>query len=72
METIVKDYLECEWCGRVFSTPHDFLKVDNKLFCCNECLGEYLVEKMDGEIESIWFDTPTNIEQREKEKKAEW
>lgn len=72
METIVNDYLKCDWCGRVYSTPHDFLKVDDKLFCCNECLGEYLVEKMDGEIEPVWFTTPTNEEIAAKERKAEY
>lgn len=72
METILGDYQECAWCGRVYSTPHDFLRVDNKLFCCEKCLGEYLVEKMDGEIEPVWFNTPTNEEIAAKERKAEW
>ena len=71
-ETIIDDYIECAWCENVFSTPQDLLKYDNKIFCSSKCLGEYLADKVDDEIETVWFDTPTNIEQREREKKAEW
>ena len=70
--TIVDHYIECFWCSRVFSTPTDLLRYDDKFFCDSKCLGEYMVDKAEEDIEEIWFDTPDNIEICEKEKHAEY
>lgn len=72
MATIIDNYIECSWCRRVFSTPTDLLRYDDKIFCDTNCLGEYLVEKAEEDIEEIWFDTPENIEICAKEKRAEY
>ena len=70
--TIIDNYIECEWCGRVFTTPTDLLGYDDKIFCDSKCLGEYMVDKADEDIDAVWFDTPENIEICEKEARAEW
>lgn len=72
MAVIVGAHIECDWCNRQYDTPRAMLRYGDHIFCDDECLGEYLVDKADGEIEEIWFDTPENIEQREVERKAQY
>ena len=72
MATIIGTHIECDWCNRHYDTPRQMLRYDDKFFCDDECLGEYLVDRAEGDIEEIWFDTPENIEICEKEQRAEW
>ena len=62
----------CYWCKKVFNKPGDVLKYDDKLFCDEVCLGAYLVDKVDSDIETEWIDTPENIYMCEMEKRAEY
>lgn len=69
---IVDRHIECSWCHKVHDRPRDLLRYDDKIFCDEKCLGEYLVDKADGDIETIDFDTPENIEMMAMERKAEY
>ena len=62
----------CYWCEKVFNKPGDVLKYDEHLFCDEKCLGAYLVEKAELDIETVWIDTTENIELCEREKAQEW
>lgn len=71
-ETIIGKHIQCEWCRKNYDTPRYMLGYDDKYFCDDECLGEYLVNEKDGDIEQIWFDTPDNLKMIAEERKAEW
>lgn len=62
----------CYWCHKEFNEPRKILRYHGKYFCDDECLGEYLVDKVEDEITDIDFDTAENIEICEKERWAEW
>ena len=72
MNTLVRKSTECEWCKKVIDTPRSLLRYDDLLFCDEQCLGEYMVDQADGDIEEIWFDTPENIELCAKERISEY
>ena len=72
MAMIIDKHIECDWCHRHYETPRELVRYDDKIFCDEDCLGQYLVDKADGEIEVIWFDTPDNIEMAEAERKAQY
>ena len=71
-ETIIGKHIQCEWCRKNYDMPRYMLGYDDKYFCDDECLGEYLVSEKDGDIEQIWFDTPDNLKMVAEERKAEW
>lgn len=53
--------MECYWCNKKFTEPGYILRYHKHHFCDDKCLGEYLVERAEEEIEKEWFDTPENI-----------
>ena len=63
---------KCFWCHKEWNEPREVIRYKGKYFCDEECLGEYLVDKAEGEFESVWHDTEENIKTCEQEKKAEW
>lgn len=52
--------LKCHQCGNEWDTTRDILKYEDKYFCDDQCLGEYLVEKVDGDIEVVFYETEEN------------
>jgi len=63
---------ECYWCHKSFTTPRDILKFKKHYFCDETCLGEYLVDREEENIEVIWHDTEENMRICAEEAKAEW
>lgn len=65
---------KCHWCSKEFDKPHEMIKYHKYYFCCEECLGEYLVNKAQHkeELEVIWVDTEENIEILAREEAAQW
>ena len=61
--------LECAYCGKKWTTTRDILKYDDKYFCDDDCLGSYLVDKADGDIEIIFYETEDNRRARMLEAK---
>ena len=56
--------MECEYCGK---TLHRYLRYKGEHCFCNEqCLGKYLVDLADGEIEEDYAYTEEEIEMEEK------
>ena len=55
-----------------YSLAREMLGYKGKYFCDDECLGHYLVDKLDGEIETVYFETPDDVRDRELERKAEY
>jgi hypothetical protein len=39
----------------------DIIRHEDKYFCSEECLGEYLVSKIEDEIDVEWFDTEEHM-----------
>lgn len=60
----------CEWCGREIGVGH-YVRYDDLPFCDRECLGEFLVNRVEDEIEELWHDTEENLELLAAEEKAE-
>lgn len=52
----------CKWCGKVFDEPGEILKYKGNYYCGDGCLGEYLVDQAEEEIEEVWIDTEENME----------
>ena len=50
----------CHYCDKEWDEPRDVLKYKDHYFCGEECLGAYLVEQADKEIEVVWHDTEEN------------
>ena len=59
--TVTGNDIQCAWCHMHFTNPKSILKYDDKYFCDDECLGQYLVDKVEGEVEVMWFDTEENM-----------
>lgn len=55
----------CDVCGR--RLRRDSSSYDDNYFCSNKCLGEYLVEKLDDEIEWLDFITQEALDERMRE-----
>lgn len=56
--------MECEYCGK---TLHRYLRYkEEHCFCSEQCLGKYLVDLADGEIEECYAYTEEEIEMEEK------
>lgn len=62
--------MECEWCHREIDVGK-YIKYDDIPFCDRDCLGEYLVEQAEDEIEDLWHETRENLEMLVAEEKAE-
>ncbi len=64
----------CCWCKKENDKPHEMIKYKKSYFCCEECLGEYLVDKANAknELDIVFVDTEANIEMLAKEEKAAW
>lgn len=60
----------CEMCAKPLS--RECSHYDGKYFCSDSCLGQYLVEKIDDEIEWVDFRTLDEIKLAEAERKAEY
>lgn len=45
---------------------------DDHYFCSDKCLGEYLVDKLDDEIEWVDFRPKEEIDEAEREDHYEW
>ena len=45
---------------------------DDHYFCSTECLGEYLVDKLDDEIEWVNFQNKEDIDMADQERWAEY
>ena len=45
---------------------------DDHYFCSDKCLGEYLVDKLDDEIEWVDFRPQEEIDEAEQEDHYEW
>ena len=62
----------CNYCDKQFDEPGYILRYHQKYYCDEKCLGKWLYERADDEVEAVWFDTPENIEACERERQAEW
>jgi len=52
---------ECANCYKDINNPQMIFKYDGKVFCSEECLKEYLLERVEDEVEEEWFDTEENM-----------
>lgn len=57
----------CHMCGH--KLHRECSKLDDKYFCCEECLGLYLVDKYEDSITWLDFKDPEEIEARMLEDK---
>lgn len=55
----------CRNCGR--DLHRECLKLDDCYFCSESCLGAYLVEKYEEEVEWVEFVYPEEVNARERE-----
>ena len=55
-----KRKMHCYWCDKEWDDSRNVLEYKSKLFCNEQCLGKYLVEKVDDEIRDVWIDTEEN------------
>lgn len=62
-EEIVLDNEECYQCGNPIHG--ECMKYDDNFFCCEKCLGSYLIEKNEDYIE--WLDVITQAEMDARE-----
>lgn len=53
--------MQCEWCGAEIEVGR-YIKYDDMPFCDRDCLGEYLVDRVEDEIDEYWKEAPDNIE----------
>ncbi len=53
--------MECYWCHKHFDTPRHYIRYDKKNFCDEDCLGEFLVDRAEDDMEVLWFDTAENM-----------
>ena len=51
----------CKCCHKDITSPCEILVYHGMYFCDNDCLGSYLVEQAEDEIEIDWVDTPENM-----------
>lgn len=51
----------CEYCGVDYDEPQSILRYQGKYYCDELCLGKYLEEQIDDEVEEEWIDTKENM-----------
>lgn len=49
--------IECEHCKALISAGEHYYEYDDEPFCSYECVGEYLVNKHEGEIKERYLET---------------
>lgn len=64
-EEIIWNGETCHICGR--RLHRECTKLDEKYFCCEECLGAYLVEKYEEVVSWVDFKTQEEIDERMRE-----
>lgn len=64
--------IRCEQCRKVYDYPGEALLYKGKLFCDTSCLGEYLVDQIEEDIDDVWIDTEENIKMGAEEERNEW
>ena len=52
---------ECNNCYKQITGPQMIYKYQDKIFCSDDCLKEYLFYHAEDEIETEWLDTKENI-----------
>jgi len=53
--------MECNNCFRQIEGPREIFRYQEKYFCSEECLKEYLYYHTEDEITTEWLDTAENI-----------
>ena len=52
--------MTCEYCGREIPIG-SYVRYDEKAFCCSECLGDYLIDQVEDEVDfSAYNSSPEN------------
>lgn len=62
----------CKHCLKDICEPTTIIRYKDDYFCDETCLGEYLVSKIEDEIEVVEVDTEENIKMCAEESKNEW
>ena len=57
-----KRKMHCYYCEKEWDEPRNVIRYKSKLFCNEQCLGRYFVDKADGDIEDVWIDTEVDMD----------
>lgn len=64
--------IQCRCCHKELDEPGTIIKYDGNFFCSDDCLGAYLVEQVEEDIELVRIDTKENMKMCAEESKNEW